>query len=310
MKMSNSEIRFVKNKDIDRTKWDQCIDDSTSGIAYANSWYLDRICKHWDALIWGDYQYVMPLVNNTKYGISYIYQPFFTQQLGIFSHHPIDTAIINQFLNAIPEKFRLTDMNLNVGNTIPAEIFGFKPNTTFHLSLESDLAVIRSAYKSNTSRNIQKALQNNVSISQLSDVSLFIKYTSENLKAKSPEIKSRHYLALQEVVSYAIAHETGEIYVAKNSENTILASVFFLTTNQTSIYLAASSSQEGIEKRAMFLLIDTFIQNNAKRNLILDFEGSNIPGIARFYEGFGAEPKIYYSIHQNKLPILLRFFKK
>ena len=52
MKMSNPEIKFVKNKDIDRTKWDRCINNSTSGIAYASSWYLDRICQHWDALRW------------------------------------------------------------------------------------------------------------------------------------------------------------------------------------------------------------------------------------------------------------------
>jgi hypothetical protein len=60
----------------------------------------------------------------------------------------------------------------------------------------------------------------------------------------------------------------------------------------------------------MFLLIDTFIQNNSGKNLILDFEGSNIPGIARFYKGFGAMAETYYSVHQNRLPRLLRIFKK
>jgi hypothetical protein len=90
----------------------------------------------------------------------------------------------------------------------------------------------------------------------------------------------------------------------------MLASVFFVRTNQTSIYLAASSSQEGIEKSAMFLLIDTFIQKNAGSMTTLDFEGSNIPGIARFYAGFGGSPKTYLSLHQNRLPQLLRMLKK
>jgi lipid II:glycine glycyltransferase (peptidoglycan interpeptide bridge formation enzyme) len=253
---------------------------------------------------------VMPLVNNSKYGISYIYQPFFTQQLGVFSNLSIESAIVGQFLNAIPKHFRLTDMNLNLGNAILSEHFSTRPNTTYHLSLQSEISEIQAAYNSNTRRNIQKATQNKVTISQISDVPLFLKFTSENLKEKSQEIKSRHYLALQEAINYALKNKLGEIYVACNSKNKMLASVFFVRSNQTSIYLAASSNQEGIEKSAMFLLIDTFIQNHAKNNLTLDFEGSNISGIARFYAGFGGLPKTYFSVHQNRLPKLLRIFKK
>lgn len=308
--MSNPEIRFIPNNNIDRAKWDRCIAQSPFAIAYAYSWYLDRICRKWDALIGDDYQYVMPLVNNSKFGISYIYQPFFTQQLGIFSQFPIEPAIVDQFLNAIPKQFRLTDMNLNLGNPIPSEDFNTKHNTTYHLNLQPEISEIRAAYNSNTRRNIQKAIQSKVSISQISDVSLFLKFTRTNLKEKSPEIKSSHYSALQEVVNYALCNKLGEIYVARNPENNMLASVFFVQTNQTSIYLAASSNQEGIEKSAMFLLIDTFIQKNAGSSMTLDFEGSNIPGVARFYAGFGAMPKTYFSIHQNRLPKLLRILKK
>jgi len=308
--MSNPEIRFVPNNDIDRTKWDRCIAYSPFGIAYAYSWYLDRICPKWDALIWGDYQYLMPLVNNSKYGISYIYQPFFTQQLGVFSQLPIEPAIVDRFLNVIPKQFRLTDMNLNLGNTIPPKHFSTRHNTTYHLNLQSEISEIRAVYNSNTRRNIQKAVQNKVSISQISDIPLFLKFTRTNLKEKSPEIKSRHYSALQEVINYALSNDLGEIYVACNSENKMLASVFFLRTNHTSIYLAASSNLEGIEKSAMFLLIDTFIQKSAGSQMILDFEGSNIPGIARFYAGFGGLPKTYYSVHQNRLPMFLRILKK
>lgn len=308
--MDNPEIKFVSNKDIDRTKWDRCIVDSPFGIVYAMSWYLDRICPKWDALISGDYFYVMPLVNNKKYGISYIYQPFFTQQLGIFSSLPIEPAIVGHFLNAIPKQFRLTDMNLNFGNTIQSEKFRIKKNTTYHLSLKPNISEIRADYNSNTRRNIQKAIQSKVSISQISDVPLFLKFTRANLKEKSPEIKSRHYSALQEVVNYAINNELGEIYVARNPENKMLASVFFIQTNLTSIYLAASSNQEGIEKSAMFLLIDAFIEKNARSQTILDFEGSNIPGVARFYAGFGGLPETYFSVHQNRLPMLLRILKK
>lgn len=308
--MSNPEIKFVTSKDIDRAKWDQCISNSPFGIVYAYSWYLDRICQKWDALIWGDYLYIMPLVNNRKYGLSYIYQPFFTQQLGVFSNFPTEPVIVDLFLNSIPKQFRLTDTNLNIGNVLKTSNLGFRYNTTYQLNLQPDISVIRDGYNSNTKRNIQKAIQNQITISTVSDIDRFMEFTQDNLHEKSPEIKQKHYQSLKEVIRYALDHQLGEIYGAWDSDNNLVASVFFVTSNQKCIYLAASSNHTGMEKSTMFLLIDTFIQNNSGKNLILDFEGSNIPGIARFYKGFGAMAETYYSVRQNRLPGLIRIFKK
>lgn len=308
--MSSPEIKFVTNNDIDRNTWDECIAGSPFGIVYAYSWYLDRICPHWDALVWGNYLYVMPLVNNSKFGIQYIYQPFFTQQLGVFSSFPPEPEIVNQFLNAIPKQFRLIDMKLNVGNRPTTDSFRIYQNKTFHLNLQERLENIRDNYGTNTRRNIQKATQSKVFISPVVDIPLFLEFTRTNLQDKSPEIKSMHYAALQKVISHALYNQHGEIYGAWDSANALIAAAFFVNSNQKSIYLAASSNAQGIEQSAMFLLIDHYIQNNAGKNMILDFEGSNIPGIARFYTGFGATPQIYYSVFQNRLSKFLRYFKK
>jgi len=201
-------------------------------------------------------------------------------------------------------------MNLNIGNVLNTSNFGFRHNTTYHLNLQVDISKIRAAYNSNTRRNTQKAIQNKIGISPVNDIELFLEFTKDNLHEKSPEIKQKHYQSLKAVIRYALDHQLGEIYGAWDSGNNLVASVFFVTSNQKCIYLAASSNQTGIEKSAMFLLIDTFIQNNVSKKLILDFEGSNIRGVARFYAGFGATTETYYSVHQNRLPKLLRIFKK
>jgi hypothetical protein len=310
MMMNNPEIHFVRNKDINPQKWDLCIRNSPFGIVYAYSWYLDRICPHWDALIWGDYLYIMPLVNNSKLGIRYIYQPFFTQQLGIFSSFVPEPEIVNQFLHAIPKYFRLTDMKLNLGNKPTTNQFSIQSNTTYHLRLLSGKDQVQSGYNSNTRRNIQKAIQHKVIISPVYDMLQFLSFTQNNLKEKSPEIKPKHYAALLKVINHALYNQLGEIYGAWDSGNNLIAAALFLKTESSSIYLAASSNEIGITQSAMFLLIDTYIQNNAGKNLILDFEGSNIPGIARFYSGFGGMPQTYFSVYQNRLPMLFKNLKK
>ena len=48
-----------------------------NGLIYAYSFYLDTMAKHWDAFILNDYEAVMPLTWNKKYGITYYYtSPF------------------------------------------------------------------------------------------------------------------------------------------------------------------------------------------------------------------------------------------
>jgi hypothetical protein len=67
-------------------------------------------------------------------------------------------------------------------------------------------------------------------------------------------------------------------------------------------YLAPALNEEGRESRAMFYLIDRYIHLNAGIQLTLDFEGSDIETVARFYQGFGAAPSTYSSLRINRLP--------
>ena len=61
---------------------------------------------------------------------------------------------------------------------------------------------------------------------------------------------------------------------------------------------------------ASHALIDAFIKDHAGQDLILDFEGSDIPNLAFFYNGFGATEEIYPALKINKLPWYVRWLKK
>src|SRR5450631_777888 len=70
------------------------------------------------ALISGDFDAVMPLTWNKKFGFKYLYQPYFTVPLGVFSksHTAFD---ISSFLQAIPPEFKYWDIDLNENNFVP-----------------------------------------------------------------------------------------------------------------------------------------------------------------------------------------------
>ena len=60
----------------------------------------------------------------------------------------------------------------------------------------------------------------------------------------------------------------------------------------------------GKENRAMFVLMDHLIRQSRQADKIFDFEGSNIPGVARFFEGFGGKRTIYRRIVRKGLPFI------
>jgi len=75
-------------------------------------------------------------------------------------------------------------------------------------------------------------------------------------------------------------------------------------------YLLGGSNATGRENGAMQALFAGFIKTHASSDLILDFEGSEIEGIARFYKGLGATPVYYYNLLQNRLPYIIKWLKK
>jgi len=112
------------------------------------------------------------------------------------------------------------------------------------------------------------------------------------------------------LIEYGHTHANGMIYAAYNQHNTLCAAAFFFFSGKRVTYLNAVSTEEGKNINAMHLIVDQFIKEHSGSALTLDFEGSIIPGIARFYNGFGALAEQYYSLKSNNLPLPLRWLKK
>ena len=106
-------IRYIAHNQIDTQHWDECIAQSPDGLVYAWSWYLDVVHPGWEALIEDDYETVMPLAPGRKFGINYLFQPFFTQKFGVFGKKEVSEAKIKEFLEAIPEKFKFAEFRIN-----------------------------------------------------------------------------------------------------------------------------------------------------------------------------------------------------
>jgi hypothetical protein len=302
-------IQYLKHNEIDKKKWDNAIDLSINNLIYAYSWYLDIVSPQWCALIEEDYTSVMPLIGNRKYGIDYLFPPYFAQQLGVFSKHKITKEKVDDFLNAIPAQYKFIEVNLNTKNTFELPEFNSKKSINIELCLESPYEILNKKFSEDTKRNIKKAVKHNIELKKQVEPAEIISIFRKNTGKKISNLKDTNYKVLLRLINTCIDKGYAETWGAY-SEGKLCAGVVWLIKDNRSIFLFSATNPLAKKTGAMFFLINNFIREYAEKKITLDFEGSNLPGLARFYTGFGSEEYVYLQIKKNNLPKLIRWMKK
>lgn len=297
------EIRYLKHSQIDYKKWDACIENSGIGLIYGLSWYLDIVNPGWEAIILGDYKAVMPLPVKNKLGIKYIFQPYYTQQLGVFSEDRVDPKTLSEFLKSIGKNYKILDFNLNYTNPLVENSFDFCERVNYELFLNNSYQQVYNQYSSSNKDTLTRAYKKNKLMIQ---DNLPVKHLIELYRKTSPvKVNEFQVQILEKIHSKAISEGICKTYGLYNHENNLVAASSFMHFQHRILFFTSVSSEEGKKNRAMFQMLDFIIKENAGKDLILDFEGSNIPSIARFFAGFGPQQKNYYGIKRVPIPSIL-----
>lgn len=289
-------IRYLTQQDLDLDKWDACIAKARHSIIYGFSWYLNAVCDDWDALVLNDYEAVLPLPKRKKGGISYVYQPFFCQKLGLFTANK--NIEIDDFINAIPSHFQYVEMNICQNDSA----FISQKNVNYELLISQKNT---SLFSKNTKRNLKKAEQS--MLTSVSNISYDEHYIMFKKDLKKMGLKKQDLLFYKNLCATLVNLGKGTIYGIKDESNTLLATALVAFDGQRIYYLHAANTLRGKKMAAAHSLIHELMQLNAGK--IIDFEGSNIEGVARFYKGFGAHQTFYSTVKINRLPFYLRWLK-
>lgn len=301
-------IQYLTQQQIDKDKWDACITYADNGLIYGYSYYLDHMSQQWDGLILNDYEAVMPLTWNKKYRIHYLYQPFLTAQAGVFGKN-ISPDILQAFLLHIPAKFQYWDIYLNQRNVFPLEDFHLYQRTNYVLDLNKSYGELYKDYRENIQRNIRRAEQMGCKPIKDFDIAKVVTLAAEQMKSHSKESKENidrflrlyaHLYKKQQAITYGIL----------SVKDDLIASCVFIFSHNRAYYILVGNHPDGRTVGASHALIDSFIKDHAEKNMLLDFEGSDIRNLAFFYSSFGAKEEKYAAIKKNNLPFYLRWMKK
>lgn len=303
------EIVFLRHNDIDKTMWDEAIASAHNSLPYAYSWYLDCVCPGWNALISENYQFVFPLTENRKFGISYLYQPYFAQQLGLFSSQKISLEIMHHFLNAIPDYYKLVEINLNYANAMHDAGYVVSKRKNFELHLAKPYSEIKKFYSENQKRNIAKAEKSGLKLTDEISISEIIELFKLDRGAGLETMKPKHYLLLTELWQVLQNKKMCFLRAVSDGQKNYCGALF-IKTDKRIIFIFSGNSDEGKARGAMSFLIDSVIKEHSEKPMIFDFEGSNNPGLARYYSSFGSNELVYLHLKKNTLSFPFRLLKK
>ncbi|MCB0515859.1 MAG: hypothetical protein R2798_03495 [Chitinophagales bacterium] len=293
-------IKYIPNNEIDFLRWDTCIAQSLLALPYAQSWYLDIVSPEWDALVYDDYEAVMPLPITKKWHIKQYFPPFFAQQLGIFSPYLLQQSLINEFAHALQQCANVyIHQQLNASNDFVWQGFSQEQRTNYKLPLQKKYATLYQKFNSNVKRNLKKAQQNDFYIHDATPSQLIKMY--QDTKGKTLQHSESYYSLLEKLMYQSRHHKQGVLYGVYNKYNDIEAGGFFLYYGKQIINLFPASSAYGRSSGAMFVLINEIITQQAQTDQFLDFEGSMVASVARFYQSWGAQNQAYWSIRRNNL---------
>lgn len=284
------EIKYLKHQQIDFVKWDLAIDKCSAPLIYGYAWYLNTITSNqWDALVMGDYEAVFPMPWKKKFGLKYIYQPYFCQQLGVFGSNDLKLNI-NDFLKAIPRRYVWVDMQLNLKHGNPTK---GRMRNNYQLKLNPSYAQIAANYNPDVHKNIRKVERQDIVFKWGIPSEQVIAMNRQAWGALNPEISEGHYQQL--AANCNIALSKGQLLtLGAYLEGELLGAVLFFISPAYIFYMNGGANAAGKKFGIMNSLIDEVIQRYAGQAMILDFEGSEIEGVAYFYSKFGSEIQPYW----------------
>src|SRR5215203_6384175 len=294
---SSPSIQFFTRKEIDIQKWNECIDNAANGLIFSYAFYLDAMCHNWDAFVVNDYEAVMPLPWRKKAGIKYLYAPPFIQQLGVTgSHENFDEK---ELLQQVKKLFRYGDIFFNYSHSLTA--IPVSSRTNFTLNLNQRFWELELGFSNVLKKNLKAAKREELHISSYSHESI-IEIFQNRYQERVRHVQDIDYKNFSKLCDELLSQNMLVTRTIQNKNEEILAAVILVKDKKRIYNLINHITAGGRKVMANHVLLCEVLKEFSEKNLLFDFEGSDLPGVKEFYEYFGPVNQPYFHYHFNYLP--------
>ena len=290
-------INLVDYKFIDSSKL-AALRTKHKGDPFCQSCYFNVVCDSFVALVLNDYQGVL-LVPYKKIGPwKWALTPLFyrySQWLGSWSEFEKSRA-----LELLVKHFQFGDLNL--GKTDALE------QAKFHQELDAKCYAIEQC-NTQARRMIRKAEGQGIQFTAELKIDSFVHFLSIELSAKvdgmNSEALSRLKALLHELNSAHKLHFEGAILGGE-----LVGGILIVEVAGRHLYLKGTATRDAKRVGVYYLLMHRAIMRAREAQVIFDFGGSGVDGVARFNRNFGAHDVTYSHFTWGKQPYLYKFLKR
>ena len=318
-------FRHITHKQVDRLQWDSLITRVPNGLIYALSWYLDIVSPGWEALVKeinGRYVAVLPLPVRTKFGLRYLKQPSFAQQLGLFYTELPTAADWQEISRQLQQRFRF--VSTYAFNTSNVELLTDEQSAmsgrcvaTYHLSLRPAFSQLLATYKTKRRWELKRAQCQALTLAPTTDIEKLVRLFTENTAGKIYGIIGEAYEYRMLRALYAAASQAGmaTMWQATIASSEVVAMILLFQFKGQFTYIFSSATKAGKQAGAVTLLLSEVFRTYAGQDICFDFGASEILGapevasLAHYYSSFGSVRVLFPTISYNRLPWPLKQVK-
>ncbi|MFC6267569.1 hypothetical protein [Frigoriflavimonas asaccharolytica] len=290
-------IRKVSYKDIDFQKYEKCLENSVQRNFYAKREILDFLCEAWELLIYGDYQYIMPIPIKNKFGLNIALIPLFCQQLGVYSLEK-NTNVEQEFLEYFRVNYKIYLYPFNSSNSFEEQL---APKKNYIIEKTAYSSLKKRYYKGRKSA-VKSAQYLNLQIVSLdANILNFINTHFKGLDKNSDKIFFQAYLEFLSAQAFL------KCYAAFENDQ-LLSLAIVIQDDDTNYLLGLMNDPEFLNKNAASFLLDKIFEKEIA-NKKFSFMGGSIRGIELFFKSFGAELECFPILQNNKKQLLMSLFR-
>ncbi|MCB2378916.1 GNAT family N-acetyltransferase [Hymenobacter sp. BT635] len=302
-------LHYLPFSALDLAAWDACVAAAEQAVPYAQAAWLQATAGRWDAVVEredasGRYVSVLALPTKWRPWGREVYQPAFTQQLGLLTTAASRHRAVEEYLALAVGHFGRFYTQLNTANHISD--LRVASRQTYCLSLAGSYEALQKGYTADYRRRlrINQQQEQPLQVSETHSAHELLTLFQTHKGSEVAGLKPRHYRQLAQLIAnLQRLNQVRILEVREPATGELLAGALFIVTPRVIIYLFAAATPAGKKAGAPLLLLDYLIQEYAATpGLVLDFEGGMIPSIARFFANFGAQPVPYAALSQTRQP--------
>ncbi len=296
--------RVIKRKHIDRDAWDACVESAPNGSIFGKSAFLDLAAQRWHGLVRGDYEYVFPLIEGSKFGLTYLYRAPGLARIDLYSSKTPSDEDWRQVFKIIRKKYLYVDILIN-GELTMDELRG-----AFHVSHpvsqyldigDNDFEEVwKNAFNASCRNIIRKATKTGLAAYRSDDVEEFMNLARNSVAADKIPKFHRQTAAMERFAKGALQNEFGELWFVRDGDH--VHSSALVTYHREVLYLNfIFADVTGLKSNANYLLISEMIRAHSPNIHGFDFCGSDIESIGAFNRRFGSDNRSHTLIRTGLL---------